>query len=205
MKLLVYHSEIITKGLTTYQDIKESEVKYRRFQKRLNKSQNIKSKLCYNNNKSFFNPKGIYISTYGNNHLQSTQGNVNQVNYENIVQNENNQCIINNELKINEIGLESFKDKIISNNRTINSHKYLNKLNIKPGEILYSEDEEKEIRDDYNNKLNINEIIKEENSQKNNSLDRKIFSIINSSGTLEDNNNGKNIILSRYSSYKLHN
>jgi len=65
-KLLIYHFSIISKNLTTYQDIKKNyinDAEYFFVNTLKRRNANICKKLCKRNPKAFFDPGGIYKSS----------------------------------------------------------------------------------------------------------------------------------------------
>ena len=196
--LLFYHIKIILRGLTTYQEIKKSYEKDFEFyfSKRKSRCQNLYSKFCIKTSKAFFEPSGYYQANY--NYYQEDENK--ELNFKDEIvktsENQNEPALgvdYQSHRRFYSSGLRSLNNsKMIYNrhaNSTIPRTHYSRSKNISvdyklpPGEIHLSDNEELENDIHLNaprcNKLEIVDIDKE-------SLNKRIISIINSSGTIDD-------------------
>jgi hypothetical protein len=197
LKLLIYHIILMTKNLTTYQDIKQNFMKdidyfFVNVQNQNRKFTNLFGKLsCKRIGKMpWFNPNGVY----------EPKDIIKGIFYESHHKEEN--------IDKENICVQGDKIKSITDAEPINSKfnypQYRKNLNNQqrflPGELHFSENE-------INNEIENTELKEEEHNQyrgynveidtynkegsfEQDSLNKKIFSIINSSGTVEDNEDG---------------
>jgi hypothetical protein len=176
IKLLAYHIAIACKGITTYQDIKQTYVNDPEYMNR-DICKNIKSKLCYKTLTAYFKPYGIYEVNFN---LNETENLLNEPKY-------------NNTQKSRK-PMATFPAN--STQKTIISRTLSNEYKVQPGELHQSEGEGEYPRlNTHTQNLITSKIELTSNNMDNDSLNKKIFSIIDSSGTIEDNDKSDGKVL----------
>jgi hypothetical protein len=188
--LLIYHFKIIFRGLTTYQEIKkhyERDLEYY-FSREKTKWENCVSKICSPVPKAFFEPSGY--SQFNN--IQEEGYNKELHFKEELIElNDKEQVVIErfDYLKRFNSGVKSLNNSKIVQNRYVNSTIqktfYSRSKNISienklpPGEIHISDNE---VEKDLENPKKREESFDLDKD----SLNRRIISIINSSGTINE-------------------
>lgn len=182
IKLLVYHFYLVYKNLTTYQDIKKSYKNdidtffVSKLKIKNNKINEFITQCCKNiciNPKPtipWFNPSDIYKVNYTHFDIDSKQETENK---------------------------SKSKTKNYINNSTNPKTVYNAEYKMQPGEIHFSDNEIDNVMLNEGSRINNNNLHCEITTLDNNneskvrdeSLNKRIFSIINSSGTLEDDEN----------------
>jgi hypothetical protein len=181
-KLLSYHIVIAAKGLTTYQDIKKNYANDPEYHADRGICQNFSHKLFYRNRQAYFKPNGVYEVNYLINNINDTD----EAFYASLTKGDRKKQ-----------PMTTFPNS--TNQKTIISRTLSNEYKVQPGELHQSEGDGghdfPRIITQGNMLTSKIEVTSQNNDFENDSLNKKIFSIIDSSGTIEDNDKSDGILI----------